>query len=247
MNNLVRHGVIASSRSAAGPAPSSLFTGLVAYWALDEASGTRADSHTNSLDLTDNNTVGQVTGNTYANAADFVAAQSEYLSHASNSLLQPLSLTFSMWVKPDILTGGVIPFLSKHDSVGTQQSYLLYYYAPTAKLYWAVYHPDGTVSQPASAVTPMVVGNWYHIVVTVDDQNELQLIINNGTPAVLAVTKSLKTSTGLFGIGAYYSNSSPISLMDGAAGPVSFWNRVLTSSEITTLHNSGAGLKYSQL
>ena len=45
-------------------------TGLVSYWALDETSGTRYDSH-GSNDLTDNNTVGYTTG-VQGNAADFI-------------------------------------------------------------------------------------------------------------------------------------------------------------------------------
>ena len=102
-------------------ATSTLTDGLVAYWPLDEASGTRADSHSNSLDLTDNNTVSQGTGHVYANAADFEEATREYLSRASTDLLQPLSFSISLWIKPEDLAGPVTPFISKSDATGSEQ------------------------------------------------------------------------------------------------------------------------------
>ena len=54
MQNIVVNNWVTQSAAA-----STLTNGLVAYWPLNEASGTRSDSHSNSLDLTDNNTVGQ--------------------------------------------------------------------------------------------------------------------------------------------------------------------------------------------
>ena len=236
-------------------ATSTLTDGLVSYWPLNEASGTRSDSHSNSLDLTDNNTVGQGTGNVYANAADFEETNSEYLTRSSTDLLQPLSFSISMWVKPEDLTGSVTPLISKHDSMESQQSYILYYYPPTAKLYWAIYESDGAGSpggstpQASTGSSPMSSGSWYHIVVTCDDQNQSQLILNDGTPFTASLTDSMYQSSSDFGIGAYFSEGSPISsaYFDGLMEAVSFYNRVLTAAEITSLYNSGAGLKYTQL
>ena len=252
MNNLARHGVIASSRSTVA---STLTNGLVSYWPLNEASGTRSDSHSNSLDLTDNNTVGQGTGNVHSNAADFEESNSEWLHRASTDLLQPLSFSISMWVNPEDLSGAVTPLISKHDSTESDQSYLLYYYPPTNKLYWAIYENDGTggpggsVPQASTGASPMSVGSWYHIVVTLDDQNESQIIINDGTPVTAAMGESMYQSSSEFSIGAYYSGGSPVSgsYFDGLMEATSFYNRVLTAAEITSLYNSGSGLEYSEL
>src|SRR5690242_13052659 len=65
----------------------SLANGLVAFWDLGEASGQRNDSHTNLLHLTDNNTVTSAAG-LVGTAAQFTAANTEYLSRVSESLLQ---------------------------------------------------------------------------------------------------------------------------------------------------------------
>lgn len=54
-------------------AVSPLLTSLIAHWKLDEASGTRNDSH-GTNHLTDNNTVTTATAKLGTNAAQFTAA-----------------------------------------------------------------------------------------------------------------------------------------------------------------------------
>lgn len=250
MQNIVVNNWVTQSAAA-----STLTNDLVAYWPLNEASGTRSDSHSNSLDLTDNNTVGQGTGNVYSNAADFEENNSEYLTRSSTDLLQPLSFSISMWIKPEDLSGPVTPLISKDDSMESEQSYILYYYPPTNKLYWAIYEndgaggPGGSVPQASTGSSPMSLGSWYHIVVTLDDQNESQLILNDGTPFTASVTESMYQSSSDFGIGAQFNEGSPVGshYFDGLMEAVSFHNRVLTAAEITSLYNLGHGLTYSQL
>lgn len=64
---------------------STTFDNILAYWELDEASGTRFDSSPNANHLTDNNTVGQIT-TAIGDAADFERSNNEYLSRASADL-----------------------------------------------------------------------------------------------------------------------------------------------------------------
>ena len=63
----------------------ALTDNLIAFWELEEASGTRNDAH-GSNHLTDNNTVAQGTGKV-GNCADFELDNSEYLSIADNAAL----------------------------------------------------------------------------------------------------------------------------------------------------------------
>ena len=77
---------------------SPLLTNLVSYWTLDEASGTRADSHgTNHLTPT-NAPVG-ATGK-IGNGCDFESSSAQYLSCASNPTLQTgdVDFTIAAWV-----------------------------------------------------------------------------------------------------------------------------------------------------
>jgi hypothetical protein len=81
--------------------------GVVSYWDMEEASGTRSDS-VGSNDLTDNNTVGQATGQV-GNGADFESTNSEYLSITDGSqtdLDLTSDFTIMLWYKPE--ANGVI-------------------------------------------------------------------------------------------------------------------------------------------
>ncbi len=65
--------------------PFDTLQGLVSWWRLDEASGTREDAH-GTNDLTDNNSVGQgyaVNTPTTTNSALFVDTSSEWLNYAA--------------------------------------------------------------------------------------------------------------------------------------------------------------------
>src|SRR6185295_10218115 len=79
---------------------------LVAYWKLDETSGSRSDSF-GSNTLTDNNTVGSTAGKV-GNAAQFIQANTEYLSAADNAALSvaDIDFTFAFWVYLDSKTTG---------------------------------------------------------------------------------------------------------------------------------------------
>ncbi len=78
-----------------------LLNNLIAHWKLDESSGNRADSHTNGLTLTDNDTVPSATGKVYGLAADIEIGNTEWLSRVSESLLQfgDIDFSFDAWVK----------------------------------------------------------------------------------------------------------------------------------------------------
>jgi hypothetical protein len=91
-----------SNSLPSGSAASPLLTSLISYWNLNEESGTRADSVTATANnLTDNNTVTFVADGKQGNAANFVSANNESLSIASNSSLVcgDIDFTFGMWIR----------------------------------------------------------------------------------------------------------------------------------------------------
>jgi hypothetical protein len=94
---------------------------VAAAWNVNEASGSRSDQ-VGSETLTDNNTVSSSVG-MFGNAASFTAANNEYLSRASDSVLQTGDIDFMvrLWVKPTAagLTGN--PILVSKDSVGSRE------------------------------------------------------------------------------------------------------------------------------
>src|SRR5438045_2871876 len=82
------------------PLSGTLLDSLVSHWTLNEASGTRVDSH-GSNDLTDNNTVASTTGK-LGDAANVVRNNVEWLSSSSGdfALSSTEDWSFSIWIYP---------------------------------------------------------------------------------------------------------------------------------------------------
>jgi hypothetical protein len=72
---------------------------LVSWWSLNQADGTRTDSHTFGNHLTDNNTVTSATG-LQGNAASFAKASQESLSIPDNAALSTGNIDYTLagWV-----------------------------------------------------------------------------------------------------------------------------------------------------
>lgn len=239
---------------------SDLQTNLVAYWDLDETSGTRVDA-IGSNDLTDNNTVtsnsGVSVGNSLTdnntvtqavgivgNAAQFTAANSEWLSAASNSDLQSgdIDFAFSIWVYLDSKSNHQM-FINK-DS-GSGREYFLYFDFNDDRFIFQIL---GTGSSPAEPLiransfgSPSL--NTWHFIVAWNDSvaNTVNIQVNAGTVDSTSYTGAGPTvgSTD-FVIGRRQSGSDQW-FMNGRIDEVGFWKKVLSAQEITDLYNSGSG------
>src|SRR6185295_6028924 len=103
----------------------ALTDNLIAYWALNEASGNALDA-LGSLDLTDENGV----GTNGAGARAFVAANAESFFHLSTAAFQTGNIDFTLAVKvalTDIDTTQML--LSKYDDGTTNTEYALFFEA----------------------------------------------------------------------------------------------------------------------
>jgi hypothetical protein len=239
---------LARRRAAAAPAASPLLTDLVAYWNLDEASGTRADSHTNGLDLTDNNTVGSGLGvDGVSTAADFVAANSEYLSRAHSAALNPTfaaGFTVGFWFRPSAATS-YGTFLAKNAGAGgpPQRQYGIFRDDVSNALYADIADDSGG-SALQSGVGSVPVGSWTYVLMwfdPADDKTHIQC--NNGTVLDSAGTlASLMTDADgdlVFGGAGAGGGGYSSGRMQG----VGLWGRVLTADERTWLYQSGTAAR----
>lgn len=218
---------------------SSLITGLRAYWKLNEASGTRA-SEVNSLTLTDNNTVGSAAGK-IGNAAQFVAASSEYLSHADDALFSfTASYTFSLWVYLNSAPGAGTQFclIGKDDGAGREYQIVRDADADS----WRLYHFGSGGLKIAEKTVVAATSTWYHILADYDSDTQVASIaVNNGAAGTVASATALTDTTSIFALGA---TSTPSAYLDGRLDEVGLWARVLTSNERAQLYNGGAGVTY---
>lgn len=220
----------------------ALTDSLIAYWKLDEASGTRNDSH-GSNHLTDNNTVGSGTGK-INNGADFEVDDSDYLSIASNSDLQITTdqdFTITGWFKWES-QGSTVNLVSKHSDIGESSGSSAEY------VIWASFaRPRLTVGNNSSfaTVSDSTVysdGNWHFLVAwhsSADDKIYLQ--VDNGTPSESAWSGGTLNSNNAFNLSSRFGGAANF---DGIIDEVGFWKRTLTTQERTDLYNSGNGLSY---
>lgn len=222
------------------PAVSPLLTDLISYWKLDEVAGTRADAH-GTNDLTDNNTVGSDTGKINLGAS-FIAANSEYLSHADNASLSTgdIDFTFGLWVR--LATDAGMGLITKWDYTSGNREFEIIYLATESRFKFYV-SPDGTaeVSLAADSFGAPSLDTYYYVVVWHDSvANTINIQVNNGVVDSLSHSGGVFNSNAPLHLGAIFN----VAFLDGRIDEVAFWKRVLTAPERASLYNAGAGLAY---
>jgi hypothetical protein len=223
----------------------ALTDSLISYWALDEASGSRVDSH-GTNDLTDNNTVGSTTG-ILSTAGDFVAANNEYLSHASNSdlVVGDEDFTLMAWIYVTATFGGVQRRIVSKRSANNNCDYDLSASAATdCSPVFEIRNSAG--SGVSLTYTPALAFDAWHLIFAWHDSvNDLIYVqADNGTPDSAATGGIVPGGSGEFRIGQLAQVSRP---WDDLIDEVGFWKRVLTSDERTELWNGGAGRDYAYI
>lgn len=226
---------------------SNLSTNLVSVWELEEASGTRVDSH-GSNDLSDNNTVGQGTG-IQGNCADFEVTNGEYLdiAHASQTGLQPSgSFSFAAWIQFESTNLTEYHIFSKFKGGAAADRAYRFLYQPSNNRWFFQVHQTGSNSQrnlmyftDASIST----GTWYHIGVVFDSSTPQGIVYKNGSQlsTASAVYSSIHASTQPFEIGAHAGGASP---HDGLIDQACFWDTNKNATTFSDLYNSGSGIPY---
>lgn len=224
----------------------SLLTNLVAYWKLEEASGTRDDSH-GSNDLADNNTVTQAAGKV-GNAGQFVRANTEYLSIADNAEVSAgnIDWTLSAWVYLDSKPASVMIAVGKDSNVAGNREYVLDWFNTNDRFRFVVFNAAGaTKIAEANNFGAPTTATWYHLIgwndATADTVN---LAVNDGTAdstSTAAFTPNNAAAEFRIGARVFVGAVNP---WDGRLDEVGLWKRVLTAAERTQLYNAGAGLAY---
>lgn len=238
----------------------ALIDGLVSYWKMDEASGTRNDAHsTNNLTANGTGGVGSAAG-IISNAADFELSDSDYLNitDASQSGLDITGdISFSFWAKFEQLpsTAGSNPFqiILKGDRA-SGRAYNVQFHNNGADCLEVYYQKAGPTyvkgdRSTSAAVVSGDVGVWVHYAVTFNSTTGATVMYKNGSS--VAVTNVVAFSSGAlmntttdFLIGASQNSGTKDTFFDGLLDEVGIWSKVLTGAEVTELYNAGAGLAY---
>jgi hypothetical protein len=221
-------------------------TNLIAWWDLEEESGTRYDSH-GANHLADNNTVGFAPG-VPGNSADFERDNSEFLSIADNPALSFANEDFTLgaWVYAESYNAQSAGIMGKWSIFTGDNEYMLEYSAGTSKFRFMV-SSNGTNLTTVTAISAGVgPGAWKLIFAWHDSvNNELAIQVNNG-----AIDKALGYSAGAhdgalnFNIGQTIGG---INYWDGLIDGAMVYNRILSADEHEWLYAAGAGRVYANL
>lgn len=212
---------------------------LISYWEMEEASGTRADSH-GSNDLTDNNTVTQNTGKK-GNAAEFTGANNEYLSLADNdSISYSGDFSCAFWF---YWSSGANPrLIGKFGGFADAEWEARIQFTSTNILRFATYNSGGTTFNLDGAAVGG--STWTLGILTYTAATRTMTVsVNAGTRATRTITGDIGNEPGAFAIGSAHGDSDLTGRMD----EVGFWKRALSEAEEAWLYNAGAGRTYAEI
>lgn len=219
-------------------AQDSLLDGLVSWWRLEEASGTREDAH-GSNDLTDNNTVGSATGKVDIGAS-LLRANAEYLSRADPASLRfgNTDFTLALWVYPTLSFTGH-GYMGKYNSAAPATEYVIY---ANPKPRFAVSANGSSFGDEVVGASDLTLDTWHFIVAWHDAAgNTINISPDGATPVSKAWASGVGTSSADFTLGRFYTGTD---YMNGRLDECAAWSRVLTAAERARLYNAGAGMAY---
>lgn len=222
----------------------TLNTGLVSYWKLDESSGNAVDS-VGINTLTNNNGVTYSAGK-INNGANFASASSQFLSitDASQSGLDITGdMSFACWLK----CSNTNQFVSKSLSTGNQNSWQARV-TPTSSFEVFTSADGSTVKTATFSTAVFTINTWHHVVITYTaSAHSIEMFVDGSSIGTVNnsanVASSLFDSSSDFRLGL--GNPGGGEYLNGSMDEVGIWNKVLTSTEVTTLYNSGNGVQYN--
>lgn len=223
------------------PEATSLLTSLQVWWDLSSVNATYSSNN-----LTNVNTVTFSTGKV-GNASYHVRASSQYLTIADNDAvsLGDRDWTICGWFYLDN-TSNVQTIRAKRNGTGSGQGeFTLIYNTTGGKLEFYCFNSTTGVNAALQSSSTISATTWYFYVVWHDNTaNKLYMKVNEGTTTEVALTVVPYDGANVMYIGAQ-NTGSPALFMDGRNDECAIWQRVLTSSEMTYLYNSGTGRTYT--
>ncbi len=218
----------------------TLPTNLISYWELEEASGTRVDAH-GSNDLTDNNTVTQTTGKV-GNCASFDDANSEYFSSSFDAATEIGTGDFSvsLWFKVANADKRRTMFCFDNGAWTT------YFNIPAGRNSDGndirVNFDDGATGGSYTSDADHQDNAWHHLAFTRDSTVAKLYIDGTLVDTDTNAHNDMSVPADLH-IGRF-NGAAAVDYMDGELDQIGLWDKVLSSTEVTDLYNSGDGLVY---
>lgn len=240
--NTYAQDVIAVRRRRVASAPNGLLNSLKAYYKFDSP-GYYDDSYgSNALTASgsplNSAAFGVINGHVNCNA-------STQLRHAHNSdfdLGTGISFTCSIWLNPNSWSGTYRPVIGQYDGFNNDYSWILL--GTSGQLDFVGYPTNTSNQQRIHIANPLTTSVWSHVVVGYDSgAGQLFTQLNNGARSTVSIVGDLNASIHDFIIGYAYVLGGEF--YDGRVDECAFWKRVLSTTDVASLYNSGSGLPLS--
>jgi len=222
--------------ASSGGGSNGLLTGLVSYWKLDEASGTRVDSH-GSKDLTVLGTVSSATG-VISNALSLSGAGAAIRANdvVSGSGDMSISLWFNSPTSSANSAINAILVLGNVSIAGSQ----FYWCIESGGTLWGRFHGGNTRSYG----TGLDDSNWHHLLI-VKPSGVSSAGINLFVDGASVTGSFTGTTTLNVGTDDFRVGGDSIRYFTGSVDECAAWNVALGATDAANLYNSGNGLPYS--
>lgn len=200
----------------------ALIDNLTNYYKLDESSGNASDVVGGKVGTNTDVTYGAGKIN---NGAIFNGSSSKLVTNNQDN--GGTAWSFSVWVK--------LNNYNNHSPFFTNQVGVIFRVNQSSGIILC-FANGGAISFS----TPGAVGTgaWHHVVWTHDNTDHSKVYIDGSLVKSDANDTTIGTGNGVigFGVSAEY--------LDGMVDELGIWSRALTSTEVTTLYNSGNGFQY---
>ena len=245
-----KNGLLTSaSYPKVGGGGASIWTGILAYWTLDESSGTRYDVTGNGHDATAYSDTGLVvepcTQALLTNEVVFDGTGYFSVESTAGQMDLTNSYTFGAWIRMTNTASDNVFF--SRDDAGSDRSYMLMYGSDMVQ--WFHWNADGLTQVNATiasggSLLPQGTNNLF-VVVRFDTTN-LTMFTNSVIASSVACANPPYASTNLLGIGTRLIGDVPNATANNSnrMADVFLFNRALTQNEINSLWNGGFGLGY---
>lgn len=219
----------------------TLLNGLIWYYKLDEATGTRIDASVSGLDLTENGTVGQGTG-VIGDAASFPGINSNNLDHVNDSIYSlTADFTITGWINFDTLAATQTLVYIGNGGGGSSTNVVNFRYdLATDCIRGSLSNGTSNTNIDQQISNSIPTGQFVFIALRYDSVNgKAFLRLNNQPDTIVSFFGPLNNpGNQSFSIGALLNGSNPVDgLMDEVLGA----NRFYTNTEINFIYNNGLG------
>ncbi len=209
----------------------SLNVGLIAFFKLNETSGTTSLDSVGAFDLTESGTAATPNSNGIIDKAwKFVGGSDHLVSGINTNISGNDPRTLSAWVNFTTIGGGLTAVGIGHDANNNQ--FAISTAAPNNLSI------VGFGNDNVAAIGTLSVGVWFHLVATFNGTT-LKAYINGDE--VISVSESYDTTSHPIAIGA---RDGGVATMDGIIDEVGVWTRALSPAEVTQLYNGGSAITW---